>query len=120
MRGREKQFTFYLSGMEDNDTAVMNYIRSLKGYEDCPYMFFKLHYVPPYQEFDYIKEFQCKSRFKPFVDAARHRKIAVIDLSEWVGHETEEYLEVNFRLGTILSFEISVFSHENISLSADT
>lgn len=81
-------FTFYLTGRKDNDAAV------IRAIGDHNYIVFDLPYTAPYQEFRSIKEFQYDSRYRPFKDEARKKKIAIINLAEWVGHEEEEYLEI--------------------------
>ncbi len=86
---KEKSFTFLVTGVKNNDYAV----KKLVGLNDS-YMFYKLAYTPPYQNFSGIREFQVKSRFRPFEDATKQKKYAVVDLAEWIGHEREEYLEV--------------------------
>lgn len=94
MRTGEKSFTLYVSGAADNDIAVMNYLSGQKEYRDVPCAVFKLDYTAPYQDFTAIREFQCAMRYRPFADKAWRRKVAIVDLSEWVGHEKEDYLEI--------------------------
>ncbi len=87
--GKEKSFTFLVTGVRSNDYAV----KKLIG-EDSSQLFYKLPYMPPYQAFSGIREFQVKARFRPFEDSTKQHKYAVVDLSEWIGHEKEEYLEI--------------------------
>lgn len=55
----------------------------------------KLSYVPIYERFDELKKFQRKVRFSP---AAMGKVItAAVDLSEWVGHEDEEYFAASLK-----------------------
>jgi len=61
--------------------------------DDNPHIQFKLSYTLPYHEFNGIKELQLA-----FKEAKRFKKyykgIVAIDLSEYVGNENDEYLEV--------------------------
>lgn len=97
MSNREKSFIFYLTGAPDNDAAVKNYIHALKGYSDAESVMFRLSYTVPYQKFNSIRDFQYAASYRPFYGKATKKSIAVIDLSEWVGHEKEEYLEIFFK-----------------------
>lgn len=94
MRVGEKSFILYLSGAADNDVAIMNYLTGQKEYRDAPCAVFKLDYTAPYQDFTAIREFQCAMRYRPFADKAWRRKVAIVDLSEWIGHEKEDFLEI--------------------------
>ena len=94
MSTREKSFILYLSGAADNDVAIMNYLAGQKEYRDAPCAVFKLDYTDPYQDFTAIREFQCAMRYRPFADKAWRRKVAIVDLSEWIGHEKEDFLEI--------------------------
>lgn len=90
-------YALYLSGADYSDKAVLRFLSTQERYRDCPYLFFPMPYVPPYQDprqFSAIREFQRAGRYHPFSDLAQRRKLAIIDLSEWLGHENEEYLEV--------------------------
>ena len=92
----DRSFVFYLSGIRNNDAAVRCWIRKL--YSGYDLMMFKLPYTPPYQDFDSIRAFQIQSRFRPFTDTLQKDKLAVIDLSEWVGTDVcLEYLEIFFQ-----------------------
>lgn len=96
MKLQDRSFVFYLSGLRDNDTAVQYWIRKLySGYDT---MLFKLPYTPPYQDFGSIRAFQIQSRFRPFTDTLQKEKLAVIDLSEWIGADVQfDYLEIFFQ-----------------------
>lgn len=87
MSGRNS-YTFYLTGRNDTDAAVIRIIG------EHPYLMFCLPYTAPYEEFHSIKEFQRESRYRPFCEEDERKKIAVIDLQGWAGHEQEEYLEI--------------------------
>ncbi|MCD8022336.1 MAG: hypothetical protein LUF30_04965, partial [Lachnospiraceae bacterium] len=89
---RDSKFTFFISGKKDNDRLALNYLKGIDG--DCRYLFFKLPYVLPYQRFDGIRRFQYAARYRPFSDSTVRRKTCILDLSEWVEHPGEEYLEI--------------------------
>lgn len=83
-----RSFSILATGINSNDGAVRRYI----GEQPC--VFYKLSYTPPYKEFLGIRQFQLEGRYRPFEDRTQEFKYAAIDLSEWEGHETEEYLEL--------------------------
>lgn len=85
-------FTFYQTEKRVNDAVISDAIENLEE-RDLPKMFFRAPYVPPYSESSLVKTFQRRSAYRPFHDEARRQKIAVIYLSEWIGHEKEEHLE---------------------------
>lgn len=85
---KRNTYTFYVTGKKENDAVV------LQAIDDTSYVLFDLPYTPPYEEFLSIKAFQYESRYRPFKDDNHQRKIAIINLFEWLGHEKEEYLEI--------------------------
>lgn len=89
----EKNFTCILTGMKDNDTMVENYVRR-HGFEEAKCVQYKLEYTPPYENFTGISYFEIMTQYRPFTDPIQKKAVAVIDLSEWIGHEEEEYLEI--------------------------
>lgn len=93
MYRKENTFTFFLTGKKDNDAAVENYVRN-HGYDGSKCVHYKLGYTPPYQNFTGIECFERLTQYKPFCDSIHKKAVAIIDLSEWIGHETEEYLEI--------------------------
>lgn len=88
-----KDFTFFLTGTKDNDTAAENYVRN-HGFKNAKLIQYKLEYTPPYQNFNSISYFERITQFRPFTDPIQKKAVAIIDLSEWIGHEKEEYLEI--------------------------
>lgn len=88
---KTKSFTLLITGVSDNEPTV----KRLIGGDD--FISYKLQYAPPYANFDGIKEFQIESRYKPFEHSNKAFKYAAIDVSEWVGHEQEEYIECFFK-----------------------
>lgn len=93
MYGKERRFTFVLTGIKDNDSLVENYVRN-HGYEKEKCTQYKLEYTPPYQNFNGISYFERITQYRPFQDPIQKKAVAVIDLSDWIGHEKEEYLEI--------------------------
>lgn len=86
---KRSSYTFYLTGKKDNDAEV---IRAIGNHN---YMLFDFPYTAPYQqEFRAIKDFQDESRYIPFKDSNSKKKFAIINISEWIGHEDEEYLGI--------------------------
>lgn len=91
----KRSFTFYVSGVKDNDAGVMRYIREQKGYKNIPCLFFKLCYTAPYQNFQSIREFQYEMKYRPFSEKSNQKKaLVVMDVAEWIGKENEEYFEI--------------------------
>lgn len=93
MYRKENAFTFFLTGKKDNDAAVENYVRN-NGYDEAKRVHYKLEYIPPYQNFTGIAHFERLTQYRAFSDSVQKRAVAIIDLSEWIGHEKEEYLEI--------------------------
>lgn len=85
-------FTFYVTEQKMNDGMMGRNIDVLEG-GSGPRLMFRASYTPPYEEFSLIRSFQRRSAYRPFRDEAKKEKIAVVYLSEWIGHENEEYLE---------------------------
>lgn len=61
-----------------------------------PLVYCKFPYVPPYNDFPCLRQLYTQTR-----DAcglrAEYRGIVALDLSEWLGHEEENYLRVTFK-----------------------
>ena len=107
-----KSFLLLVTGLNSNDSAI----KRLVG--DKPYMCYKLLYTPPYQEFMGIKQFQLEARYRPFEDSTQAEKYAAVDLSDWIGHETEEYLELFMMF--IHDYDTSYFNFKYIFVSSCT
>lgn len=116
MHGKEKTFTFYLTGRKDNDTAVENYVRT-HGYNDLKCVFFKLEYTPPYKDFRAIADFMAITQYHPFRDPSFKKAAAVIDLSEWIGHENEENLEIFLKF--LHDYDWSFYRYEYVFTVGD-
>lgn len=90
----KKSFTFYFSEEKLTDTDVRDLIKVLEG-DQASVMVYKLPYVPPFEnDPKFIKKFQYRSAYKPFCDETCKKKIVAVNLTDWLGHEDEENLEV--------------------------
>lgn len=82
-----KDFTLLITGSDDNDIAA----EMLAG-SGRTVIHQKLCYTPMYQDFMELKKLQLKLRSSA---AAMGRKVcAVLDISEWIGHEKEDYFTI--------------------------
>lgn len=111
MYGKEKAFTFFLTGKEDNDTAAENYVRD-HGYNGAKCVQYKLEYTPPYEKFTGITDFERMTQYRPFRDPIQKNAVAIIDLSEWVGHEKEQNLEIFYKF--LHDYDWSFYRYEYI------
>lgn len=107
----KKKFTFLLTGREDNDVAAQYFVHS-HGYREEKCVFYKLRYAPPYENFRGIRDFERMTQYRPFTDPARKKAAVAIDLSEWITHEKEEYLEIFFKF--LHDYNWSFYSFEYI------
>ena len=88
------KFIFLFSNGKLNDLELKDLVHMMEG-KEIPTMIYKFLYSPPYENnSDFIRKFQYRSAYKPFQDETQKRKIAVINMTEWIGHEQEEKLEV--------------------------
>ena len=83
-----RSFLVLATGLDSNDAAIKRFVG------DKPYICYRLPYSLPYKEFEGIRQFQLETKYRPFEDGTEAFKYAGIELSEWVGHEDEEYLEL--------------------------
>lgn len=112
MHGKEKTFTFFLTGKEDNDTAAESYVRN-HGYDGAKCVLYKLEYTPPYEKkFTGIAYFEEMTRYRPFCDPIQKSAVAIIDLSEWIGHEKEQYLETFYKF--LHDYDWSFYRYEYV------
>ena len=93
MEAKRNNFTLLLTGAADNDTAALHYLRNHAVYREAKCVLYQLQYVPPYEKFEGICKLGEKTKYHPFADPIQKEATAVIDLSEWIGHEQEAYLE---------------------------
>lgn len=76
---------FLLTNAADSDIAALGLANGRE------LLHFKAEYVPPYEQMKLVKRFQLtERRLFPLGESA----CAVVDMTEWVGHEREEYLDV--------------------------
>lgn len=88
------KYTFLVSEGKLNDLEIKDLVHVMEG-NGTPVMIYKFLYTPPYEKnSNFIKKFQYRSAYKPFQDEAQKRKIAAINMTEWIGHEQEEKLEL--------------------------
>ncbi|MBO6303132.1 MAG: hypothetical protein J6N15_11920 [Ruminiclostridium sp.] len=78
------EFVLVITGSANNDTVAERVAAGVAGI-----VHHKLTYVPVYGEFDQIRKLQLKVRRSPY--AMGRRICAAIDISEWIGHEEEDY-----------------------------
>ena len=83
-------FILLITGSRDNDEAA-----ELAAAPDRPVIHHKLSYVPVYEKFEELKKFQLKVRNS--AGAFGKRICAAIDISEWIGHENEEYFVISMK-----------------------
>lgn len=86
-------FTMLLTGVKDNDPAALQYLCGGpdRKPEQRP-LLYKLSYTLPDRTFDGIRKLQAKLIFQPFRDGCEKSRLLAVDLSEWIGHEDEEFL----------------------------
>lgn len=88
-------FTMVLTGAKDNDSMVLRYLDGSPDREkECRPLLYKLPYTLPDRKFDGIRRLQAKLIFQPFRDSCEKSRRMAVDLSEWIGHEDEEFLLV--------------------------
>lgn len=78
-------FILLITGSPDNDAAA-------EIAADSSVVHHKLAYTPVYGDFDQLKKFQIKLRNSPA--SIGKRVYAAIDVSEWIGHEEEDYFTI--------------------------
>lgn len=82
----DNNFILLITGSPDNDGAAKN----IAG--NSAVVYHKLAYTPVYEDFDQLKKFQIKLHNSPaLIGKTVH---AAIDISEWIGHEDEDYFTV--------------------------
>ena len=108
----KKSFIFMVTGVPDSVQSARAYIRSCRP--DCTVFSYKLSYTPPYQSFNGIRMYQYVTRYRPFQSEPHRRCAMILDLSEWLGHENEEYLRIFFKF----LHDESSFYHKEYILTA--
>jgi hypothetical protein len=115
MKGIEKAFVFLVTGKKDNEGIAFHYLEK-EGYDGARVVF-KLDYTAPYHNFTSIRDFQNVIKYRPFEGVNRKMAVAIIDLSDWLGHEQEDYLEIFFKY--LHDFKNSFYSYEFIFTAGD-
>lgn len=92
---KTKDFVFLITGCLDNSALAENYAKATLNCKTVQQ--YKLSYVAPYTAFDGIDKFETTVTYRPFKDVASRKAAVIIDLYEWISHETEEYLEIFFK-----------------------
>lgn len=93
MKGYNR-YLFFLSGSRDNERLAQAYLENRYPGRDTVSL--KLPYDPPFREFRGIRLFQKGAAYHPFRDQPVRKKLCILDLSEWVEHPRDEYLETFF------------------------
>ena len=89
----DNNFVFLISPeIEDTDFIVNEMVRG-----NINIVFYKLLYVLPYNTFNGIKNFQIATKYHPFEGTSDISMIVSVDLSEWIGHESEDYIKIFFK-----------------------
>lgn len=87
----KNDFVVVLTGVEDSMSLARDFLARTR--KDIPTVLpFKLCYTPPYQRFLGIQSYQIQLQYRPFLSTPRKAAAVILDLSEWVGHEQEDYL----------------------------
>lgn len=87
----KNDFVVLLTGAEDSMSLARDYLTRTR--KEVPAVFpFKLFYSPPYSKFYGLQNFQLQTRYQPFRTSPRKEAVVILDLSEWLGHEQEDYL----------------------------
>ena len=85
MHGKDRTFTFVLTGIKDNDSLVENCVRTnTNGYAKVRCIHYKFEYTPPYQKFTGIACLERATQYRPFRDSNQKNAVVIIDLSEWI------------------------------------
>jgi len=92
MLERMKDYIIYVSPMSDCLLQARYYVQEQCQLDNIK--MFKLYYVPPYDFKEYttlFRAYQRSSNYHPFVDEAEKDAVIIIDVSEWITHEDEEF-----------------------------
>lgn len=93
---------FLCTGMEENERFIQDLGRAQVQITPewfhglVPVVYHKLLYTAPFQPFDGLRELVLKTRDAAGLNAC-YQGIAALDLSEWLGHEQDEYLKITFK-----------------------
>ena len=91
---------FLCTGMEENERFIQDLGRAQVQITPewfhglIPVVYHKLLYTAPFERFEGLRELVLKTREAAGLNAC-YQGIAALDLSEWLGHEQEEYLKIS-------------------------
>ena len=85
-----KDFILLITGSESNDSAAERAMEEGLELVRC-----KLCYCPPYEKFGELKKLQLRLRSSSYLKG--RRVCCALDISEWVGHESEEFFIVTLK-----------------------
>lgn len=97
-----KDAVFLVTEMSENERLVQDLARAQAQHNACafdgqrPAVYHKLLYVPPYETFTGLRQLSAQILADTGLRAC-FRGIVALDLSEWLGHETDEYLKITFK-----------------------
>ena len=83
-------FILLITEVPDNDRAA-----ELSAPAGQEIIYYKLRYALPYSDFGGLRSMQLKLRRSAY--GKGKRVTAVIDMSEWLGHEDDEYLDITMK-----------------------
>lgn len=87
----KNDFVVFLCGVDDSMSLAQDFLTRTR--KEIPTVIpFKLLYTPPYQGFHGIRNYQLQTRYRPFRSHPRKEAVVILDLSEWLGHEQDDYL----------------------------
>ncbi len=90
------------SGMEENERFAQDLARAQERITPewfdglSPIVCQKLIYTAPYERFEGLRQLALKIQDSTGLRAC-FRGIVALDLSEWIGHEQDEYLKITFK-----------------------
>ncbi len=82
-------YKLLITGTTDNDTAVKRVC------DNSNLIFFKLRYVPMYEDYKELRRLQLKIRES--MNFIRYPLTIALDVSEWLGHENEEFFDITIK-----------------------
>lgn len=97
-----KDAVFLITAMKENERLTRDLARALSHQEPAlfdglaPAVYQKLLYCAPFEPFQGLRQLELQLRNATGLRAC-YRGIVALDLSEWVGHEQEEYLHITLK-----------------------
>ena len=103
-------YTLLITHKRDNDCAARKLV------DGGEVVFFKLNYVPLYEKFEELKKLQIRTKTADLF--GQGKTCIVIDISDWVGHENEQFFIVTMKYFHDHCYKWAyVFTVEDYSLS---